>query len=75
MRIDCYNACECGLGDLDFGDTFYLDGALYLKVQCYFNPSKSGYSYIVDLARGAMRSESDETIVAKADTKVVAYGD
>ena len=79
MRIDCYNACECAVKELTIGDTFYLDGALYLLVGIddvdVIAMPMTDRCLIVDLARGRLCSIKSDVRVAKADTKVVAYGD
>ena len=79
MRVDCYNACECELKELTAGDTFYLDGALYLKVSIddvdVVAMPMLDRCLVVDLARGVLKSVKAEAIVLKADTRVVAYGD
>ena len=72
MRVDCFNACECELSELLSGDTFYLDGALYLKAYMESTAMADG-EYVVDLARGEIMVVLKNTIVQKADTKVVAY--
>ena len=74
MRVDCYNACECSLSELFSGDTFYLDGTLYLKAYSQ-KEILEDCDFIVDLARGEIMLAKRDTMVQKADTKVVAYGD
>lgn len=71
MRIDCYNACENIIAEVECGDTFYYRGSLYMRV----NPDILGFDrddyLIVDLARGDLEVVKGDTPVIFADTKVV----
>ena len=74
MRVDCYNATECPLSSLSYGDTFYLDGRLYIKVGVADVDVVSEYPgrcLIVALDRGELRSVKEDVAVILADTKVV----
>lgn len=74
MRVDCYNASECPLSSLDYGDTFYLDGRLYIKVgvaDVDVVAEYPGRCYIVSLDRGELKSVKEDIAVILADTKVV----
>ena len=74
MRVDCYNASECPLSSLDSGDTFYLDGTLFIKLVVADVDTiveYPGRCYIASLDRGEIRSIKDDTSVILADTKVV----
>lgn len=77
MRINCYNATETTISALEYGDTFYLDGTLYIKVapnDVDLITTQQCRSFIVDLARGVLRSIKSDTNVLLADTTVVANG-
>ena len=71
MRIDCYNASECTIDEIDYGDTFYLNGILYIHI----NQTMFGYTdnqYAVDLATGMLEKFKPHTVVIKADAVVRA---
>lgn len=74
MRIDCYNACECSVSSIQYGDTCYYNGDLYIRV----NPSNfrscvgGDECLLVKLCTGDMITVHQSTSVVLADTKVVA---
>lgn len=75
MRIDCYNASECSIEQINCGDTFYLDGELWIKVAPLgvdLVAPLSDRCYIVSLSRGELRTIKYNAFVVLADTKVVA---
>ena len=72
MRIDCYNACETEIAELEFGDTCYYLGTVWMKVNPYSLPVSSTGCAIVALNNGEMRIVDSSTSVILADTKVVA---
>lgn len=75
MRVDCYNASECPLTALDYGDTFYLDGVLYIKLgiaDVDVVAEFPGRVFIASLDKGELRSVKDDVAVLYADTRVVA---
>lgn len=73
MRVDCYNACECLISELEYGDTFYYLGALWIKVNLGVAlHTESDKTAIVDLATGELDTVLNSTRVVMADTKVVA---
>ena len=71
MKVDCYNACECYFSDLEFGDSFYSDGFLYLKAfdKNWRDPDNG---IAVKLSTGYLEVFSFQDKVIKADAKVVA---
>ena len=70
MRVDCYNACETVLEEIEYGDTFYYLGKLYMRVS--FDIGELERSVVVDLAKGEAIFMPNNTQVILADTKVVA---
>ena len=75
MKIDCYNASGCPISELEFGDNFYYDNVLYIKVDGVFE--MPGDFTVAKC--GAVRLDTgmfmwlDETCnVIYADCKVVA---
>lgn len=75
MRVDCYNASECPISEVACGDTFYLEGRLWIKVeQCAVDlyPMRTDRCSIVALDRGELRSIKADALVILADTKIVA---
>ena len=75
MRIDCYNASECSISELEYGDTFYREGILYLKtnVSPFMLPEHSCFAVSLDV--GLLTRFDDNTIVTIAETKVVTYNE
>jgi hypothetical protein len=74
MRVDCYNASECPLTSLDYGDTFYLDGVLYIKLgiaDVDVVADYPGRCFIASLDKGELKSVKDDIAVILADTKVI----
>ena len=74
MKVDCCNATECPLSSVTYGDTFYLDGRLYIKVgvtDVDVVSDSFGRCLIVALDRGELRSVKEDIAVILADTKVV----
>lgn len=69
MRIDCYNACECPIGTLEYGDTFYFGGTICMRVMPIQNISDC---MCVRLDSGELQVVPTDTAVILADTKVVA---
>lgn len=73
MRVDCYNACECPISAVEYGDTCYYRGELYLKVNpCAFPVDIITSCVIVSLGDGMLQMVDSDTLVTLADTKVVA---
>lgn len=72
MRIDCYNACETTISELEFGDTCYYLGRLWIKVNAIGIPVKPTDSVMVALDSGELSLVDNETNVILADTKVIA---
>ena len=76
MRVDCYNACECTVDEIMVGDTFYLDGVLYLKVGVadvdLVAMPMLNRCLIVELGRGVLKSIKAEAVVTRAETRIVA---
>ena len=73
MRVNCYNASETPLAKLDYGDTFYYNGILYLKAVSAIIPTDNvsmGSCLAVDLARGKICLFDDFLLVIKANTMV-----
>lgn len=75
MRVDCYNATECQISDVEIGDTFYgKDNYLYIRI----NPSEylvddtGDLCYAVRLDIGELYRFPPFSSVILADTKVVA---
>lgn len=71
MRIDCYNACETWVSEVEYGDTFYYKGSLYMRVSADIIGLELGDCVIVDLAKGDLTVVKGETDVILADTKIV----
>lgn len=75
MRIDCYNACACNVSSVEYGDTFYYEDRLYIKVRMgdSVGHSLNGLQlcYIVALDIGELIAVEPDTQVILADTKVV----
>lgn len=75
MRIDCYNASECAISELECGDTFYREGVLYIKVNvCPFMTTEHS-CFAVALDVGLLTKFDENTIVTLAETKVVTYNE
>lgn len=71
MRVDCYNACETEIAELEFGDTCYYLGTVWIKVNVNPALAITGCA-IVALNTGELRIVDSSTNVILADTKVVA---
>ena len=71
MRVDCYNACETEIAELEFGDTCYYLGTVWIKVNVNPSLAITGCA-IVALNTGELRIVDSSTCVILADTKVVA---
>lgn len=71
MKVDCYNACECCFSDLEYGDAFYTDGHLYIKIfdRNWKDPDNG---LAVKLDTGYLTEFDFCETVTKADAKVVA---
>lgn len=72
MRIDCYNACETDILELEYGDTCYYLGRLWIKVNAVGVPMKPAQCVLVALNNGDLIFVENETCVILADTKVIA---
>lgn len=73
MKIDCYNACTCPISSIQYGDTFYYDNELYIRVDADARTKVDHVScWAVALGNGALVPINPDTIVTLADTKVVA---
>ena len=73
MRVDCYNASECPISSIEFGDTFYYNSELYIKINpSTFIPNNQYYSWAVALSDGRLTQFDEGTSVILADTKVIA---
>ena len=75
MRVDCYNPAEVLVNDVICGETFYLNGDLYIKVSpndVDIIAPMEGRCYIVKLSTGVLKSIKTDAPVIKADTKIVA---
>ena len=69
MRVDCYNACECAISEIEIGDTFYYDGYLYIRAnEAVIAPDNC---VAVRLDSGDVSICRPDLLVTKADTKVV----
>lgn len=78
MRIDCYNACECDVVELEYGDTCYYNSTICIRL----NLTRGSYEYngvpisdmavIAELNTGNVLFLPKDTKVILADTKVVA---
>jgi hypothetical protein len=59
---------------LDYGDTFYLDGVLYIKLgiaDVDVVADYPGRCFIASLDKGELKSVKDDIAVILADTKVI----
>ena len=73
MKVDCYNASACLISSLQYGDTFYYDGELYLRVNADLRTDNDHCScWAVALGNGALIPINPDIPVVLADTKVVA---
>ena len=75
MRVNCYNATECRLSDVQVGDTFYLDHVLHIKVapnNVDVFATQQERCFVVALDTGALKSVKADAPVTMADTVVVA---
>ena len=76
MRVDCYNASSCLISSIQYGDTFYYDGELYIRVNADLRNGCDHCScWAVALGNGALVPISPNVSVVLADTKVVANTD
>lgn len=74
MRVNCYNATECSVAEVEVGNTFYLESVLYIKVGVFdvdVVAEYPGRCFIVSLDRGELKSIREDTRVILADTMVV----
>lgn len=74
MRIDCYNASECSVIDIQYGDTFYYNSELYMRVSgvpVREPQACTDICWAVSLSTGALTSFNSDISVIFADTKVV----
>ena len=73
MRVDCYNASECSVIGIQYGDTFYYNSELYMRVSGVPRESQActDICWAVSLSTGALTSFNSDTSVILADTKVV----
>lgn len=79
MRIDCYNACECDVIELEYGDTCYYNSTICIRLNLtsYNLTSYSGVPIsemvvVAELNTGNVLFLPKDTKVILADTKVVA---
>lgn len=72
MRVDCYNASECDISSVEYGDTCYYSGKLWIRANVSEVPITSNKCAIVALDTGDMKVVDSNTQVVLADTKVVA---
>lgn len=75
MRIDCYNASECAISELECGDTFYREGILYIKTNVSPFMVAEHTCFAVSLDVGLLTQFNENTIVTVAETKVVTYNE
>jgi hypothetical protein len=71
MRVDCYNACECTIDSIEYGDTFYYKNTVCIRVNATMLYSGNECAY-VRLDTGELFICNFDMLVIKADTKVVA---
>lgn len=71
MKVDCYNACSLPIDYVAIGDVFYFNDVLYLKVTTEQIPMTDRMQLAVDLSRGVVTSFDSDTIVTKAEARVV----
>lgn len=73
MRVDCYNASECPISSIQYGDTFYHQGELYLRVNTAMKHSLEDETtcWAVALGDGMLMPFDADGSVTLADTKVV----
>ena len=74
MRIDCYNACECTIDSIEYGDTFYYQDTVCMRVNatCILATDSNRECAYVRLDTGELVVCKSDMPVIKADTKVVA---
>lgn len=74
MRVDCYNACECPVKDIEVGDTFYYDKELYIRINHggLIEQKRKDIVFAIMLSTGRLDVFADDATVIKADSKVVA---
>ena len=75
MRIDCYNACECPISELECGDTFYREGVLYIKANVSPFMTAKHDCFALALGVGLLTQFDENTMVTIAETKVVTYNE
>ena len=76
MRVNCCNASECPVSEITVGDTFYLNGRLYIKVAVAnvdVVSETKGRCLIVSLDRGELMSVKEDVPVVYAETEVKAF--
>ena len=72
MKVECYNASECPISQLQYGDTCYYNNELCIKTNVSAYRPLEKQCWIVFLGRGELLSISNDTLVTFASTKVVA---
>ena len=77
MRIDCYNACECDVAELEYGDTCYYNSTICIRLNltsCRMDNGVpiSDIAVVAELNTGNVLFLPKDTKVILADTKVVA---
>lgn len=72
MRIDCYNACECTIDSIEYGDTFYYQDTVCMRVNATMWLHSDRECTYVRLDTGELVICDHALAVIKADTKVVA---
>lgn len=72
MRIDCYNACECTIDSIEYGDTFYYQDTVCMRVNAIVLLNSNRECAYVRLDTGELTICKPDMTVIKADTKVVA---
>ena len=72
MKVDCYNACECEVSSLEYGDTCYHASRIWIKANVNEIPITSNKCALVALDTGEMKVVEANMKVVLADTKVVA---
>ena len=71
MKVACYNACSVCFSDLEYGDAFYQNDLLYMKI---FDPKVTDpdKGVAVRLDTGRVEYFSMEAMVTEAEVKVIA---
>ena len=69
MKVDCYNASACPISSIQYGDTFYYDNELYIRVNADIRTNGDHVScWAVALGNGVLVPINTDTIVTLADT-------